>query len=161
MNIVIPMAGIGKRLRPHTLTVPKPLIPIAGKPIVERLVEDITAIIDDEVHKIGFIVGDFDETIRGRLEGIARKVGAEPLIIHQKEALGTGHAVHCAAELLEGEVVIAFADTLFKANFHLDREKDGIIWVKEVDDPSAFGGLLLRMKLNIHPSASALIMREN
>lgn len=56
MNIIIPMAGMGKRMRPHTLTVPKPLVPIAGKPIVQRLVEDIAKVCGSEVDKIGFII---------------------------------------------------------------------------------------------------------
>ena len=59
MNLVIPMAGMGKRLRPHTLTVPKPLIPIAGKPIVQRLVEDIAEVTSEKIEEIGFVIGDF------------------------------------------------------------------------------------------------------
>ena len=61
MNLVIPMAGMGKRLRPHTLTVPKPLIPIAGKPIVQRLVEDIAEVTSEKIEEIGFVIGDFGE----------------------------------------------------------------------------------------------------
>ena len=56
MNIIIPMAGLGKRLRPHTLTVPKPLLPIAGKPIVHRLVEDIARVCPEKIDSIGFII---------------------------------------------------------------------------------------------------------
>ncbi|HEY5919944.1 MAG TPA: sugar phosphate nucleotidyltransferase, partial [Chryseolinea sp.] len=56
MNIIIPMAGLGKRLRPHTLTVPKPLLPIAGKPIVHRLVEDIAKVCPEKIDHIGFII---------------------------------------------------------------------------------------------------------
>lgn len=67
MNLVVPMAGKGKRLRPHTLTVPKPLIPIAGKPIVQRLVEDIAAVTPEKIEKIGFIVGDFGEEVEKEL----------------------------------------------------------------------------------------------
>ena len=59
MNIIIPMAGMGKRMRPHTLTVPKPLIPVAGKPIVQRLVEDIAQTTDEKIEEIAFIVGRF------------------------------------------------------------------------------------------------------
>ena len=61
MKIIVPMAGRGSRLRPHTLTVPKPLIPVAGKPIVERLVEDITKVCGEKVDEIAFIIGDFGE----------------------------------------------------------------------------------------------------
>ena len=59
MKIIIPMAGLGKRMRPHTLTTPKPLLPVAGKPIVQRLVEDIAAICQEKIEEIAFIIGDF------------------------------------------------------------------------------------------------------
>ena len=139
MNLIIPMAGRGKRLRPHTLTVPKPLIPIAGKPIVERLVEDIAKVCDNRIAKIGFVIGDFGEEVEQSLLKVAKHVGAEGRIFYQDKALGTAHAIYCAQELLDGPAVIAFADTLFRADFILDQDKDSIIWVQSVEDPSAFG----------------------
>ncbi|MCA6078067.1 sugar phosphate nucleotidyltransferase [Fulvivirga sedimenti] len=140
MNIIIPMAGRGTRLRPHTLTVPKPLIPIAGKPIVQRLVEDIAKVYDGEISQIGFIIDrDFGAQIEADLKQIAAAVGSEGVIFYQDEKLGTAHAILCAADLLEGNVTVAYADTLFKADFNLDASKDAIIWVQQVDDPSAFG----------------------
>jgi len=139
MNLVIPMAGMGKRLRPHTLTTPKPLIPIAGKPIVQRLVEDIAKVTPDKIEKIGFVIGDFGPEVETQLKGIADSVGAEGHIFYQEEALGTAHAVDCAKDILTGKVSVAFADTLFRAEFTLDTDQDGIIWVKEIKDPSAFG----------------------
>jgi glucose-1-phosphate thymidylyltransferase len=139
MNIIIPMAGIGKRMRPHTLTIPKPLLPIAGQPIVQRLVQDIVAICGEKVENIGFIIGDFGDAVEEQLKGIAKSVGAEGHVFHQEKALGTAHAILCAAPLLEGNVIIAFADTLFKADFTIDQEKDGMIWVQKVEDPRQFG----------------------
>ena len=140
MNIIIPMAGRGTRLRPHTLTTPKPLIPIAGKPIVHRLVEDIVEVCAESVDKIGFIIDrDFGKEVEEDLKAIAKSVNAEPSIHYQDDKLGTAHAILCAQELLDGNVIVAFADTLFKADFKLDASKDGIIWVQQVDDPSAFG----------------------
>lgn len=139
MNIIIPMAGMGKRMRPHTLTTPKPLLPIAGKPIVQRLVEDIAKVCNTKIDQIGFVIGDFGEEVEHQLLEIAQEVGAEGKIFYQKEALGTGHAIFCAQELLDGNVIVAFADTLFKADFTLDRDQDSTIWVQEVEDPSAFG----------------------
>ncbi len=134
------MAGRGTRLRPHTLTVPKPLIPIAGKPIVQRLVEDIAKVYDGEISQIGFIIDrDFGAQIEADLKQIAAAVGSEGVIFYQDEKLGTAHAILCAAELLEGNVTVAYADTLFKADFKLDASRDAIIWVQQVDDPSAFG----------------------
>jgi len=139
MKIIIPMAGMGKRMRPHTLTIPKPLINIAGKPIVQRLVEEISKVCSEKIEEIAFIIGDFGEEVEKMLLSIASNVGAKGKIYYQKTPLGTAHAVLCANNSLDGKVVVAFADTLFKAEFVLDESLDGIIWVHKVKDPSAFG----------------------
>ncbi len=139
MKIIVPMAGRGSRLRPHTLTVPKPLVPVAGKPIVQRLVEDITKVCAEKVDEIAFIIGDFGKQVEEDLVKIAEELGAKGSIYHQDEALGTAHAILCAKESLKGNVVVGFADTLFQADFTLDNEADGIIWVNQIEDPSAFG----------------------
>lgn len=133
------MAGRGSRLRPHTLTIPKPLMPVAGKPIVHRLVEDITKVSNEKVDEIAFIIGDFGDETEKQLLEIAESLGAKGSIYHQEEALGTAHAILCAGDSLDGNVVVAFADTLFKADFTLDTQNDGIIWVNQIDNPSAFG----------------------
>jgi glucose-1-phosphate thymidylyltransferase len=139
MKIIVPMAGRGSRLRPHTLTVPKPLVPIAGKPIVQRLVEDITKVCGQKVDEIAFVIGDFGDVVEKNLLAIAESLGAKGSIYHQEQALGTAHAILCAKNSLEGPVVVAFADTLFRADFTLDSNKDGIIWVQKVEDPRAYG----------------------
>lgn len=139
MKIIVPMAGRGSRLRPHTLTIPKPLVPVAGKPIVHRLVEDIAAVCDEPIEEIGFIIGDFGKVVEDQLLKVAESLGAKGHIFYQKEALGTAHAILCAKEIMEGKTIVAFADTLFRADFTLDDEQDGIIWVQQIDDPSAFG----------------------
>jgi len=139
MNIIIPMAGRGSRLRPHTLTTPKPLIAFAGKSIVQRLVEDIVNVCDEEINEIAFIIGDFGKEVERNLINIADDLGAEGKIVYQDEPLGTAHAILCAKESLKGNVVVAFADTLFKADFKLEKNSDGIIWVNKIDDPSSFG----------------------
>lgn len=133
------MAGMGKRMRPHTLTTPKPLIPVAGKPIVQRLVEDIARVVDEKIDQIAFVIGDFGKETETNLLNIAKSVGAKGSIHYQLEALGTAHAILCASEALEGKVVVAYADTLFKADFKLDSNKDGIIWVNRVENPEQFG----------------------
>ena len=139
MKIIVPMAGRGSRLRPHTLTVPKPLIPIAGKPIVQRLVEDIAKVAGEPIDEIAFIIGDFGPEVEKSLIAIAEKLGAKGSIYIQDEPLGTAHAIKCAENSMQGDVVIAFADTLFRADFTLDKNSDGVIWVQKVEDPSAFG----------------------
>ncbi len=133
------MAGMGKRMRPHTLTIPKPLIRIAGKPIVQRLAEGIVNVAAHQVDEIAYIIGDFGKEVEDELLKIAEDLGAKGSIYYQTEALGTAHAINCAADALKGNVIVAFADTLFDANFQLDLEKDGIIWTHKVEDPSAFG----------------------
>lgn len=139
MRIIVPMAGMGKRMRPHTLSVPKPLIPVAGKPIVQRLVEDITKVCGQKVEEIAFVTGRFGDAVEKNLLDVAQSLGAKGSIYYQDEPMGTAHAVLCAAPSLTGNVIVAFADTLFRADFTLDQSKDGIIWVQKVDNPSAFG----------------------
>ncbi len=141
------MAGRGSRLRPHTLTIPKPLIPIAGKPIVQRLVEGIAEVLEDEIDEIAFIISeDFGVEIEAKLKKIATDLKAKSTIYYQDKPLGTGHAIMCAKDSLSGPAVIAYADTLFKADFKLDKEADAVMWVKQVENPEAFGVIKLNDK---------------
>lgn len=145
MKIIVPMAGIGSRLRPHTLTIPKPLTLIAGKPIVQRLVEDIVKVVHQTVEEIAFVIGpSFPKDTEEKLMKIAKSMGAKGKVFIQEQALGTAHAIQCAKESLNGPCVVAFADTLFKADFTLDANADGAIWVKQVEEPSAYGVVKLR-----------------
>lgn len=146
MKVIVPMAGRGSRLRPHTLTVPKPLVPVGGKPIVHRLVEDIAAVCAEKIDEIAFVIGDFGQEVEAELISVAAALGAKGSIHYQEEPLGTAHAVLCAKEKLVGPVVVAFADTLFKANFKIDPSDEGILWVKQIEDPSAFG--VVKMNAN-------------
>ena len=148
MRIIIPMAGIGKRMRPHTLTVPKPLIKIAGKPIVQRLVEQL--MINNEqltirkIDEIAFVIGDFGTEVENNLLSIAGEIGAKRENILSEGSPGATHAIYCAKESIKGEVIIAFADTLFKGIRHKTQDtrnsgRDGTIWVHKVKDPSMYG----------------------
>jgi len=139
MNIIIPMAGMGKRLRPHTLVVPKPLLSVAGKPIVHHLVEDLAGMCDGQIDNIYFVVGHFGKEAEDQLVKTAESLGAKGHIRYQDQPLGTAHAVDCAKEGLSGPVIIAFADTLFRANFTLDPSADGVLYVKHIDNPEQFG----------------------
>jgi glucose-1-phosphate thymidylyltransferase len=141
------MAGRGSRLRPHTLTIPKPLIPVAGKPIVHRLVEDIAGVLNQKIDEVAFIIHEsFGAKVEQDLLAIAQKLGAKGTIYYQNEALGTGHAIMCAKDSLSGPAVIAYADTLIRADFNLDTTADSVIWVKQVDQPEAFGVVNLNPK---------------
>ena len=145
MNIIVPMAGIGSRLRPHTLTIPKPLTLLAGKPIVQRLVEDITNVVNQKIDEIAFVIGPtFPADTEKKLLAIAKSLGAKGVVTVQNEALGTAHAIQCAKQSLHGPCVVAFADTLFLADFTLDANADGAIWVKQVENPSAYGVIKLK-----------------
>ena len=136
------MAGRGSRLRPHTLTVPKPLIPVAGKPIVHRLVSDIAKVLGEPIEEVAFILGDpafFGDDVVESLMDLATELGAKGSIYRQDLPLGTGHAIMSAKESLSGPAVIAYADTLIRADFDLDKSADSVIWVKQVDQPEAYG----------------------
>src|SRR5204863_2643962 len=117
------------------------LIPVAGKPIVQWLVEDIMKAVGTKVDEVAYIIGDFGKETEEALKDIATKEGAKSKIYYQQQALGTAHAVLCAADSLEGEVVVAFADTIFRSDFKISEAKkfDGVIWVKQIADPSQFG----------------------
>ncbi|MBO6588064.1 MAG: nucleotidyltransferase [Muricauda sp.] len=142
MKIIVPMAGRGSRLRPHTLTVPKPLIPVAGKPIVHRLVTDIAKVLGEPIEEVAFILGDpafFGDDVVESLMALADELGAKGSIYRQDQPLGTGHAIMSAKESLSGPAVIAYADTLIRADFDLDKSADSVIWVKQVERPEAYG----------------------
>ncbi len=152
MKIIVPMAGRGSRLRPHTLTVPKPLIPVAGKPIVHRLVSDIAKVLGEPVDEIAFVLGDpafFGDDVVQSLTELAESLGAKASIYRQDQPLGTGHAIMCAKESLSGPAVVAYADTLIRADFNLDKEADSVIWVKQVAHPEAYGVVKLNAKNEI------------
>ncbi|SHG15957.1 sugar phosphate nucleotidyltransferase [Flavobacterium johnsoniae] len=152
MKIIVPMAGRGSRLRPHTLTVPKPLIPVAGKSIVHRLVEDIAKILKEPIEEVAFILGDeafFGADVVESLEDLAKGLGAKASIYRQDQPLGTGHAIMCAKDSLSGPAVIAYADTLIRADFELDPSADAVIWVKQVEQPEAFGVVKLNQNTEI------------
>lgn len=141
MKLIIPMAGRGTRVRPHSHTVPKPLLPVAGTMIIERLVETFIRTLDRKIEEIVYILGpDFGQDVKDQLSAMSARHDAKATFRVQFPALGTAHAVACANEDLEGEVIVAFADTLFdsKEKFNIEGA-DSVIWLKRVDDPSRFG----------------------
>ncbi|BAO75616.1 sugar phosphate nucleotidyltransferase [Winogradskyella sp. PG-2] len=142
MKIIVPMAGRGSRLRPHSLTVPKPLIPVAGQPIVHRLVKDIAKVLKQPIEEIAFVLGDpawFGDDVVESLTELAEGLGAKASIYRQDQPLGTGHAIISAKPSLSGPAVIAYADTLIRAEFDLDPTADSVIWTKRVTNPEAYG----------------------
>lgn len=139
MKVIIPMAGRGTRLRPHTNITPKPLLKVAGKTIIEWIVEEIQKSISKRIEEIHYVIGDFGKVIENNLITIAQEIGCKGFIHYQEEPLGTAHAIYCAKSALNNNVFIAFADTIFKGKILIDDSVDGIIWTMRVDEPEKYG----------------------
>ncbi|MFI5196555.1 MAG: sugar phosphate nucleotidyltransferase, partial [Chitinophagales bacterium] len=105
---------------------------------------------NEKVHEIAFVIGpSFGKEVEDHLCKVAETLGAKGKICYQEQPLGTAHAILCAGDTLTGNVFIAFADTLFKAEFRIDKNKEAIIWTQKVDDPSAFGVVKLNNRNEI------------
>tara|TARA_B110000444_G_scaffold106476_1_gene100694 strand:+ start:2384 stop:3400 length:1017 start_codon:yes stop_codon:yes gene_type:complete len=152
MKIIIPMAGRGSRLRPQTLTTPKPLVSIAGTPILEQLVRDTVKLIDEAIEEIVFIIGDplfFDKLVEENLKTLAKKYNAKVSIYRQLNPLGTGHAIMCAKNSLNGRAIVIYPDTLVKIEEKFDKNSDVVIWTKQVDNPELYGVVKLNSNKEI------------
>ena len=141
MKLIIPMAGRGTRVRPHSHVTPKPLLPVRGRSMVERIVNTFNEVLPKNLEEGVFVLGpDFGDTVREQLREICARYEMDAHFPIQKTAEGTAHAVHSAQEHLQGDGVIVFADTLFDMEPGVDLEgADVVAWVKEVEDPSRFG----------------------
>lgn len=141
MKAIIPLAGKGTRLRPHTLTTPKPLVEVGGRPVMSYILDDLRELGVDE---IVFVVGYLEEVIREYLEREYADIEAHYVV--QEVQDGTAGAIHLAEPFIDEEVLIVFVDTLFDADLTLPRtlsdEWAGIIWAKEVEDYQRFGVIL-------------------
>lgn len=141
MKLIIPMAGRGTRVRPHSHVTPKPLLPVKGRSMVERIVDTFNSVLPRNLEDGVFVLGpDFGAAVNEQLRGICERHGMKANFAVQEQALGTAHAVLCAGDQLEGEGIIVFADTLFDMEPGVDLENaDVVAWVKDVEDPSRFG----------------------
>jgi glucose-1-phosphate thymidylyltransferase len=137
MKVIIPLAGKGTRLRPHTHITPKPMLKVAGKPVMEYILEDLRRL--GTVEQIIYITGHLKE----KVEAYARKEFADipSVFIEQVVQDGTAGAVALAREYVDQPVLIIFVDTIFDADLSVTKtiDADGIIWVKEVEDYQRFG----------------------
>ncbi|MCX7964838.1 MAG: nucleotidyl transferase [Candidatus Hydrogenedentota bacterium] len=136
MKAIVPVAGIGTRLRPHTYTAPKVLLPVAGKPILGHILDDLTEL---GIEEVTFIVGYKGEMIR---EYVERTVKFRTNFVEQEEMLGLGHAISLAKPYhYEDEaVLIVLGDTIFKADLaSVIQGEETAIGVKKVEDPRRFG----------------------
>jgi len=142
MKLIVPMAGRGTRVRPHSHVTPKPLLSVKGRTIVERIVDTFARVLPEVPDEGVFVLGpDFGQEIRDQLTTICEERDMEAHFAVQHEALGTAHAVGCADEHLQGDGVLVFADTLFhrEDDIEIDDEADVVAFVREVDDPRRFG----------------------
>lgn len=137
MQAILPLAGKGTRLRPHTHTRPKPLLRVANRPVLDYVLRQLEEIGVDEI--IG-ITGHLAPTIEAWLAEEHPGLGFRP--VPQEQQLGTADAIRLAEPYVDGPVLIVFVDTLFDADLGLIQERpevDGIIWAKEVEDYQRFG----------------------
>jgi glucose-1-phosphate thymidylyltransferase len=141
MKLVIPMAGRGTRVRPHSHVTPKPLLPVRGRTMVERIVDTFTRVLPKPIDEAVFVLGpDFGKDVEVQLTRICEARGIIAHFAIQHTAEGTAHAVYAAEEHLHGDGIVVFADTVFdmEPGVNLD-DADAIAWVKHVDDPRRFG----------------------
>ena len=134
MNAIIPVAGRGRRLRPHTHTQPKVLMNVAGKPILAYILDELQGLgVEEIVLVVGYLAEKIEEYVREHYTFRAH-------FVHQEEPMGNGHAVYVAREYLTGPTLIVFGDTVVQADL---RAAAGLphsaIGVHRVADPRAFG----------------------
>ena len=135
MKIVIPMAGYGSRLRPHTYSRPKPLITIAGQPMLKHLLDSLAVLdIDEYIFIVGYLGDQLEAYIKKTYDFSSR-------FIRQETLIGQSPAINLAREFLDGPTLVLFADTLFKTDLSIIQktDADAIAFVKEVEDPRRFG----------------------
>ena len=141
MKAIIPVAGIGTRLRPHTHTIPKALVPVAGKPIVGHILEQLAPLAIKEIILVTGYMGDrVTEYVAEAYPHL------DVCTVNQEERLGLGHAIYLTKECAEGEpVLIVLGDTVVTADYSaLAGGGRTLIGVKEVDDPQRFGVVEVR-----------------
>jgi len=138
MNLIIPVAGEGTRLRPHTHTIPKSLLYVAGKPILGHILDNFRNL---PIEKLVIVLGAKGEAIMD----FCRTYPFDFKFVHQKKRLGLGHAIHLGARGLKGPTLILLGDTIIEYDFKaLAESNENFLAVKEVPDPRRFGIVSVR-----------------
>lgn len=135
MKVIIPLAGLGTRLRPHTYSKPKPLVSVAGNTMLGHILDDLTGLpIEEVVFITGYLGSQIEQYVRPRYSFPSR-------FIEQVEQRGQAHALHLAHACIDQPILVIFADTIVKTDLArlLRTEGDGVLYVKAVDDPRRFG----------------------
>jgi glucose-1-phosphate thymidylyltransferase len=136
MKVIIPLAGKGTRLRPHTHVTPKPMLEVAGKPVMAYILDDLVKL--GGVDQIIYITGHLKERVE---EYVKREYSFPSVFVEQVVQNGTASAVELARPYVDEPMLIIFVDTIFDADLSVinSTDADGIIWVKEVEDYQRFG----------------------
>ena len=139
MQIILPVAGFGSRLRPQTWSRPKPLVTVAGKTLIDHVLDRLVVL---NPERVIFITGYLGDQIA---EHIEQNYEFEAVFVEQEEMLGQSHAILQARDVVSGPALVLFPDMIFEADLEaaLSSTSDGILWVKPVDDPSRFGVVVL------------------
>lgn len=135
MKVIIPLAGLGTRLRPHTYTKPKPLINVAGKPMLAHILDKLSTL---DVEEYIFIVGYLGEQIE---QYVSNEYKFKARYVMQHEMLGQAHALQLCRDYVDGPVFIVFGDTFFEMDLsEINRSpQESIAYVREINDPRQFG----------------------
>ena len=143
IKVVIPMAGLGTRLRPHTWSKPKQLVSVAGKPVLDHVLDMLSTLPDPQnielINIVGYLGDQIEDHMREHYPGIKSH------FVLQDDPRGQSHAIYLAREFLSGPMMVVFADTLIDTDLSIlaDEEHDAIAWVKPVPDPRRFGVAVL------------------
>ncbi len=143
LKVIIPMAGLGTRLRPHTWSKPKQLISVAGKTVLDHVLGSLSSLPDPQNIELINIVGYLGEQIEEYIQNNYPNLRSHYVI--QENPRGQSHAIILAREYLNGPMLVVFADTLIYSDLSFLRDEfaDAIAWVKSVPDPRRFGVAVL------------------
>lgn len=143
MRLIVPMGGRGTRLRPFSHTTPKALLPLAGKPVIARILDGFARSLHRPIEEVVFVLSPeaAASDVPAQLAAACAPLGVRGLTAIQEAPLGTAHAIHAAGDYLAGEVLTIWSDTLFYADASppLDDAPDLVAWTMHIDDPRRFG----------------------
>lgn len=139
MNVILPVAGLGTRLRPHTWSRPKPLVSLAGKTVLDHVLDRLLTL---DLERVVFVTGYLGDQIE---EYVCGRYGFDAVFVEQDEPKGQSHAIIQAREKVSGPTIVLFPDMVFEAHMTglVESGVDGAVFVKEVLDPSRFGVVIM------------------
>lgn len=135
MQVILPVAGLGTRLRPQTWSRPKPLVSVAGRTLIDHVLDRLSVL---DLERVAFVTGYLGDQIEAH---VREHYDFDSVFVTQREQLGQSHAILQARDAISGPVIVLFPDMIFEADLTeaVRSDADGILWVREVEDPSRFG----------------------